>query len=174
MIIDTENIKILKEVINKMADGEVFHDNMSRICHMWGLQGFKRLHRYNSLEDRNRRIKLQHYIIDRFGENLEPDWDYAVKTPNDIQEMLNYYIDWEESVIETIGEKGNKLILNKWVNEGKKIQNCLDDVSNEIMKARRYRQEFSKAEYDWEYIRYVDNKLHEKYKAKENEQGFKM
>lgn len=161
---ETEIIKLFKQIIEKNASGEMFHDNMSRMAHMLGLQGFKRLHRYNACEDRERRVMFQHYIIDRHGENLEPDWTYETPIIKSIEGMLNEYIKWEESVIREMSLAGNMLIEKGYVVEGQKAQACLCDVTNEIIKAKRYKQEFEKVGYNWEYIRIVDKQIHDKYK----------
>lgn len=161
---ETEIIKLFKQIIEKNASGEVFHDNMSRMAHMLGLQGFKRLHRYNAYEDRERRVMFQHYIIDRYSENLEPEWVYEAPTPRSIEEMLNEYIKWEESVTREMSLAGNMLIEKGYVVEGQKAQACLKDVAEEIIKAKRYKQDFAKANYNWDYIRIVDKQIHDKYK----------
>ena len=166
---ENEIIRLFKEVIEKNASGETLHDDMSRMAHMWGLQGFKRLHRVNSLEDRTRRVDFQHYVIDRYGENIEPDWDFEIPVVKNIEEMLNEYIKYEESVIYDFSRIGNTLIEKGYVVEGQKVQECLCDVATEIIKARRYKQDFEKAGYKWEYIRIVDKQIHDKYKEKEGE-----
>ena len=166
---ETEIIKLFKQIIEKNASGEVFHDNMSRMAHIWGLQGFKRLHRHNACEDRERRVTFQHYVIDRYSENLEPDWTYEAPIVKSIQEMLDEYINWEESVIRDMSIVGNTLIEEGYVVEGQKAQECLKDVTQEIIKAKRYKQDFSKAKNEWEYIRIVDKEIHKKYKEKEGD-----
>lgn len=164
---ETEIIKLFKQIIEKNASGEVFHDNMSRMAHMLGLQGFKRLHRYNACEDRERRVMFQHYVIDRYSENLEPEWVYEAPTPRSIEEMLNECIKWEESVTREMSLAGNMLIEKGYVVEGQKAQACLKDVAEEIIKAKRYKQDFEKSGYNWDYIRIVDKQIHDKYKELE-------
>ena len=59
------------------------------------------------------------------------------------------------------------LIEKGYVVEGQKAQACLCDVTNEIIKAKRYKQGFEKSGYNWEYIRIVDKEIHDKYKELE-------
>lgn len=166
--IDDNMPVLVKEAIDISMDGSVFHDKMSRWCHTQGLQGAKRLHRYMSAEDRNNGIKLQHWAIDMFSVNIEPSWSYEPVLPTSIETYLNTYLEWEISVYKRISDIGNQLITKGYVMEGKKVQDCLCGVAKEIEKVRRQIQDYSKANWDWAYIRIKDQEVHDKYKDKEN------
>lgn len=161
---NNEGIKKIHEAINIFSDGEKFHDTMSRKFHMWGLQGFKRWHRVQSLEDRSHAINLQHYSIDLFSENLDVTSTFEPPAPLDIKEGLEAYLDWEISVYERVSVIINDLINLGYLHESDTIKKCLGGVVREIEKTRRNIQDFEKSNWDWGYIRIVDHRLHEKMK----------
>lgn len=157
-------VKLLKEAIEVFAEGEMFHDTLSRSAHMKGLQGFKRWHKMQSEEDRGCRVEVQHYVIDQFGENLTPNWDYEVKTPIDIENHLSLYLDWEILVYKTISRVSNELINEGFSMEGELILKPLEGVRKEVEKVRRWLQDFEFTSYNPVYIKLVDKTLHDKLK----------
>ena len=91
-----------------------------------GLQGHKRLNRYESGKDRAHYIKLQNYCLDLFGEILQPPWDYAVTAPEDIKSCLEGYIAWENSVCTSLAGISNRLIVMGFPCEAELVrESCL-------------------------------------------------
>lgn len=161
-------VKLLKEAVEVFANGEMFHDSLSRSAHMKGLQGFKRWHRVQSGDDRSHRVEIQHYVIDQFGENLTPEWNYEIKTPIDIENHLSMYLDWEIYVYKTVSVIGNRLMSEGFTEESNLVLKPLKGVRKEIEKIRRWILDFEFTNYDHTYIKMVDKILHDKIKKSEN------
>lgn len=154
----------LKKMINLYADGEVFHTDMSFVTQSLGLQGHKRWNRMEANEDRNNRIKLQHYILDMFGEIIKPDWQYNSPSISSIKEYLEQYLSWEVNVYKTSSEIINILVSEGYIMEADMIKDNLKGVRKEIEKVRRWHKEFESVNYDLDYIYSMDKILHDKVK----------
>lgn len=159
-----EPLILMKKAIDIFAEGEKFHDNMSRYTHLLGLQGHKRWHKMQAKEDMCNRVELQHYIIDMFAENIEPTWKTDMPKPLNVEEYLNAYLEWEISVYKNIADIVVKLTSMGYVVEGKLVGSDLEGVRKEIEKIRRWIQDFTNAKWDYAYIRIKDNELHDKLK----------
>ena len=162
----------LMRAINAFAIGCDFHENASLDSHKLGLQGFKRLHRYFSRKDNESKMKLEHYCIDMFGEKVMPDWDKLEKPKmsNTVKEMLESYLEHETEKYATIAEIANILTMNEFLHESHMLRKELEPVTREIIKCKRYIQDFENSDWSWHHIRYIDNMLHTKYKEKECEE----
>lgn len=162
----------LMRAINVFAIGCDFHENVSLDSHKLGLQGFKRLHRYFSRKDNEAKMKLEHYCIDMFGEKVMPDWDKLEKPKmsNTVKEMLESYLEHETEKYATIAEIANILTMNEFLHESHMLRKELEPVTREIIKCKRYIQDFENSDWSWHHIRYIDNMLHTKYKEKEYEE----
>lgn len=162
---NAEMLGLLREAINISAQGEVWHHKHMLWCQSKGLQGHKRLNRYESACDRAHYIKMQNYCIDMFGEIIEPDWDYAVAAPEDIKGYLESYLNWENSVYTRLGAISNSLETMGFPCEAALVQRGLPE--KEIGKVRRMLTEYGLAGLDMTYILLKDKELHEKMKKKE-------
>lgn len=157
-----EMLGLLREAINIGANGEMWHHKHMLWCQSKGLQGHKRLNRYESACDRAHYIKMQNYCIDMFGEIIEPDWDYAVAAPKDIKGYLEAYLSWENSVYTRLGAISNSLETMGFPCEAELVRRGLP--KNEICKVRRMLTEYSLSEWNMAYILIKDKKLHDKIK----------
>lgn len=162
---NVEAIDLMRQAINISANGEMWHHKHMLWAQSKGLQGHKRLNRYESKCDRKHYIKMQNYCIDMFGEVIEPDWDYTVTAPMDIKGYLDAYIDWENSVYARLGAIANDLENMGMPCEASLVRKGLP--KNEICKVRRMLTEYGLAGWDMTYILLKDKELHEKMKAKE-------
>lgn len=162
----------LMRAINVFAIGCDFHENASLDSHKLGLQGFKRLHRYFSRKDNEAKMKLEHYCIDMFGEKVMSDWDKLEnpKISNTVKEMLESYLEHETEKYAIIAEIANILTMNEFLHESHMLRKELEPVTREIIKCKRYIQDFENSDWSWHHIRYIDNMLHTKYKEKECEE----
>ena len=100
-------LDLMLEAINIGANGSMWHHKHMLWAQSHGLQGHKRLNRYESKCDRDHYIKMQNYCIDMFGEVIEPTWDYTVSAPIDIKGYLEAYLDWEDSVYSRLAAISN-------------------------------------------------------------------
>lgn len=159
-----KGVELIEEALNIFANGEAIHDSFSRHTHLLGFQGMKRWHRMQSKEDRERRVYLQHYVIDMFNKNIEPSWNYEMPKSNDIKEHLENYLKWENNVYVRLGLIGNKLIDITLTQESKIITECLKDVAKEIERVRRWIKDIEIIGMDMSYLKLIDRDLHEKLK----------
>jgi hypothetical protein len=159
-------MELMREAINISAHGEAWHHKHMLWCQAHGLQGHKRLNRYESYEDRAHYIHLQNYCIDMFAEILEPTWDYVVTSPNDIKGYLEGYLDWEDSVYTRLAAIANELTVLGYPCEAELVGEGLP--RKEIEKVRRMLTEYGLSGWDMTYILIKDRELHERMKGKEN------
>lgn len=160
-----EMLELLREAVNIGAHGEVWHHKHMLWAQSMGLQGHKRLNRYESGKDRAYYIKLQNYALDMFGEIIEPDRDFSVTAPDDIKGYLEGYIAWENSVYTRLADISNRLIVMGFPCEAELIREGLP--RKELEKARRMMTEYGLSGWDMTYILQEDKALHNRMKEKE-------
>lgn len=157
---------LLQEAINIAAKGSMWHHKHMLWTQAHGLQGHKRLNRYESNCDREHYIKLQNYCIDMFGEIIEADWEgFSVSAPNDIKGYLEAYLDWEDSVYSRLASISNDLIVMGFPCEAELVREALP--RKEVEKVRRMLTEYGLSGWDMPYILIKDRELHERIKEKE-------
>ena len=145
-----EMLELLREAVNIGANGEVWHHAHMLWAQSMGLQGYKRLNRYESCKDRAHYIKLQNYALDMFGEILQPSWDYVVTAPEDIKGYLEGYIVWENSVYTRLADISSRLIVMGFPSEAKLVREGLP--RKELEKVRRMLTEYGLSGWDMTYI----------------------
>lgn len=155
-------LELMRDAINIGAHGSMLHLKYMLWAQSHGLQGHKRLNRYESKCDREHYIKLQNYCIDMFGAVIEPEWDYVLQTPDDIKGYLEAYLDWEDSVYSQLSAISNKLIVSGFPCEAELVRDGLP--RKEIEKVRRMLTEYSLSGWDMPYILLKDRELHNQIK----------
>lgn len=160
-----EMLELLQEAVNIGANGEVWHHAHMLWAQSMGLQGHKRLNRYESSKDRKHYIKLQNYVLDMFGEIIEPNWNYTVESPEDIKGYLESYIVWENGVYTRLADISNRLIVMGFPCEAELVREGLP--RKELEKVRRMLTEYGLSGWDMTYILPADKALHDKIKEKE-------
>lgn len=160
-----EMLDLLHNAINIGANGEVWHHKHMLWCQSMGLQGHKRLNRYESGKDRAHYIKLQNYCLDMFGKVIEPDWNYTVTAPEDIQGYLESYLNWEDSVYTRLANISNRLIVMGFPCKSELVRKGLP--RKELEKVRRMLTEYGLSGWDMTYILPADKALHDRMKEKE-------
>lgn len=156
---------LLHEAINIEAHGSMWHQQHMLWCHLKGLQGHKRLNRYESEQDRRHYIEMQNYCIDMFGELIEPEWDYTLTPPADLKGYLEAYLEWEDSVYTRLSQISAELEDMGFSCEAKLVRKGIP--RREIEKVRRMLEKYTLSGWDMSYILIADHKLHEKMKKKE-------
>ena len=160
-----EMLELLREAVNIGAHGEVWHHAHMLWAQSMGLQGHKRLNRYESGKDRAHYIKLQNFALDMFGEIIEPDWDFSVTAPDDIKSYLEGYIAWENSVYTRLGDISARLVESGFPCEAELVREGLP--RKELEKVRRMLLEYGLSGWDMAYILPADKALHDRMKRKE-------
>lgn len=160
-------LELMREAINIGAHGSMWHHKHMLWAQSNGLQGHKRLNRYESQCDRDHYIKMQNYCIDMFGEVIEPTLDYTVSAPVDIKGYLEAYLDWEDSVYSRLAAISNELIVLGFPCEAELVREGLP--RKEVEKVRRMLVEYGLSGWDMPYILLKDRELHNCIKEKEEE-----
>lgn len=160
--------EMLKRAMDCKLKGVMFHSKASRTAHMWGLQGQKRWHRWQMHTDFCELVKLQHYLIDQFGENYEPHVEDDLPPLADLEAFFRGYQEYESRYYTIMSDIANQLTLANYSNEAHMIREMLEGVSKEFEKCRRWLQDYQKANWAWSYVRVMDDKLHDKIKDKED------
>lgn len=161
-----EMLELLREAVDIGSNGEVWHHKHMLWAQSMGLQGHKRLNRYESRKDRAHYIKLQNYALDMFGEILQPSWNYVVTAPEDIKSYLEGYIAWENSVYTRLADISKQLIVMSFLREAKLVKEGLPQ--KELKKVRRMLTEYGLSGWDMAYILQADKELHDRIKKKED------
>ena len=164
---------ILKSAIDYIGKALVTHDVMSRNCHMLGLQGHKRLHRFYCNKAMKLLQKLQHYSIDMYNENIESDMNIEILQYSDVKTYLDLYSKFINQQLCDISTCYKQCIENSYIKEASLIKSYICDLTKQLKKCNRYMHDFTNANWDWTYIKISDNKLHNKMKCKEAKHYYK-
>ena len=166
-----ENVKALFESVHKVLS---VHCKLNKHA-MSALQsinynGFKRWHRYRSKQLFELDIKLANELFDRF--RIKPDFkDYELSyNPASVEDHLK---SWEKALLDGVQELGE---LSKKYEEltgmsCEVIRCALKELVYDHEKVGRYIRRFNESDWLALDMHIVDDKLHDKYKLKE--EGFK-
>jgi hypothetical protein len=160
-------IELMRQAIDIGATGSMWHHKMMLWTQAKGLQGHKRLHRYESGEDRAWYIKMQNYAVDMFGEIIHPSWDATVTAPTDLPSYLDAYLTWEDYVYTKLASIANDLTVAGFPCEADLV--CEGLPRKEIERVRRMVTEYGLSGWDMSYILLRDRELHEKVKGWEGD-----
>lgn len=161
---DNNAIKLMNEYVNVIANYEMFHERMSKMAHLWGLQGLKRWHIKRAKTIRCDRIEFEHYSIDMFSEMLTAMLDTQMYITSSLKEYLELYLNQACTIYNTINKLSNQLIQMNLNHEARMLQKNIECVVKEIEKIRRWLLDYEKVNYDWDYIKICDKQLHDKIK----------
>ncbi len=134
--------------------------------------GFKRWHRYRSRQFHELKLCLANELYDKF--RIAPTFkDYEITySPANVEEHLK---SWDKALLDAIQELGT---LNKEYYEVVGVNCCMIEkamgkMMRDYEKVGRLLKRFTESDWLTLDMHIVDNKLHEKYKTKEVEHGFK-
>lgn len=127
----------MKETVKNL--GKQAGIDVEQMANMFGLQGFKRLHRFMSHKDRQFVLKLQHYIIDMYGVKLDIDWkNLHIPEYDNVKDMFLNYLEYENHQYDKISNIYKEMIDCGFIYDAKLISEPLCNISKEIIKCRRY------------------------------------
>lgn len=167
----SENVKALYEAVHKVL---LTHSklNCKAMCaaQALGYNGFKRWHRYRSKQFFDLALKLSNELTDRF--RIKADFrDYELNySPASLEEHLK---TWEKAVLDGIQELG-ELGKSYYELTGTKcgiVEAAITDMSCDYGKIGRYIKRFNESDWLALDMHIVDDRLHDKYKQKEEGTG---
>lgn len=137
-----------------------------------GYNGFKRWHRYRSRQFFEMKLCLRNELYDKFritADFKDADVSYS---PSSMEEHLKA---WEGALLEAIQELGN---ISKDYYEVvgvncEKAKCAMHKMMRDYEKVGRYLKRFTESDWLTLDMHIVDDALHAKYKAKEEEHGYK-
>ena len=137
-----------------------------------GYNGFKRWHRYRSRQFFEMKICMMNELYDKF--RIEPTFkDYEITySPSSMEEHLK---SWDKALLDSIQELGT-LSQKYYELTGMSccvIKKALCKMMRDYEKVGRLLKRFNESDWLTLDIHIVDDKLHEKYKMKEDKYGFK-
>lgn len=167
----SDSVKAIFESVHKVI---LTHCKLNKkaMCaaHALGYNGFKRWHRYRSRCFFDLDVKLSNELFDKF--RIRADFkDYELNySPTSLEEHLK---SWQKAILDGIQELGT---LNKEFMEQTGTQNCTIDcalkkLSKDYEKVCRILKRFTESDWLSLDMHIVDDKLHDKYKRKEEENG---
>lgn len=168
-----DSVTELYESANKIL---TTHCKLNRIAmsrlHVMGYNGFKRWHRYRSREFFEMKLCLANELYDKF--RISPNFkDYEITySPINVEEHLK---SWDKALLDGIQELGT---LNKRYYELTGVNSCALEktmcwLMRDYEKVGRLLKRFTESDWLTLDMHTVDDRLHEKYKEKEEKHGFK-
>ena len=148
--------------------------NNAAMCKMQslGYNGFKRWHRYRSREFNELRFCLENELYDKF--RIVPTFkEYEVDySPKDMEEHLK---SWDKELLDSIRNLGE---LNQRYYEliginCKIIEKAIHKIIRDYEKVGRLIKRFTESDWLTLDMHIVDDKIHCKYKGKEEKHGYK-
>ena len=166
-------VKTLYEKIHKVL---TVHTKLNRhamcACQSLGYNGFKRWHRYRSCCFFDLDTELANELFDKF--RIKADFkDYELSyNPENLEMHLK---SWEKALLDGIQELGTvaKSFYEQTVTRSCVIEKAMCKMSKDHRKVCRLLSRFTESEWLTLDMHIVDDKLHKKYKCKEEGSGEK-
>lgn len=137
-----------------------------------GYNGFKRWHRYRVRQFMELKLRLRNEMYDRF--RIRPDFKDIELTyqPTSMEEHLN---EWDNALLDGIKELGTiSKDFYSIAGVNCEIASCaMHKMMKDYEKVGRYLGRFTDSDWLTLDMHIVDDSLHCKYKAKEEEHGYK-
>ena len=168
-----ESVSSIYEEIGKVL---TIHCKLNKLAmskmQVMGYNGFKRWHRYRSRQFFELKLCLANELYDKF--RISPNFkDYELTySPTSVEEHLK---SWDKALLDGIQELGT---LNKEYYElagvnYSIVEKAISKMMRDYEKVGRLLKRFTESDWLTLDMHVVDDKLHEKYKCKEIEHGFK-
>lgn len=158
----------LYEKINKVLFTQCKLNVLSMTAlHAMNYNGFKRWHRYRANQFFRMKIELANELFDRFRIRTEfKDYELTY-APKNLEEHLK---SWESATLDAIENLGNcnKEYFNETGIENKIVKKAIRRLSCDYEKIGRLLKRFSESDWLSIDLHIADDKIHEKYKEKEN------
>ena len=161
------NTDILQETGKQLLLCVMLSGDMKNSCHMWGLNGFKRWHRYNAMCFYKELEGVKSHSIDYYGKELNIKDGYVKPIYSKIDTMLEYWLNGMVSFANFLDGSIHNLQAVQSNMDVKLLSRLLCYTYNQIKLIRRIIVRFEATGYMQHDIRVLDSKLHRKYKHKE-------
>ena len=136
-------------VITRLLDGVMFHEQMSIYYNFLGLKGFSKCHKYHYLSELHSYNCLLEYYINKYNKliNIKPNTDINIIPQNwykftkldvdvsnirgGIKTGLSKWLEWENETL-NIFKESYKYVFDVDVTFGDLLKNLISDVEGEI------------------------------------------
>lgn len=168
-----EQIKSLYESVCKVLTTHCKINKLAmRSLQAMGYNGFKRWHRYRSRQFFEMKLCLSNEIYDKF--RIKADFK-SYEITYDSKNMEEHLKSWDSVLLEGIQELGilHKRFFELTGMDNGIINKAICKMTRDYEKVGRLIMRFTESDWLTLDMHIVDDKLHEKYKEKENAHGFK-
>lgn len=141
-----------------------------RAAHVMGYNGFKRWHRCRAREFVSLVLALENELYDRFNIVPKFDWEKVEYLPESLKEHLRH---WESSAFDGIKSLGeaSRLLFDETGMRSCVIEKALKVLSKDHEHIARLRERFEESDWLTFDVHAIDDKLHRKFKKKEERDG---
>lgn len=163
---------IMTDMDNIVCWHKEFNNKCMVLCHAAGLNGFKRMHRYNTRCFMEWHLCLENEAFDKYRESIMPSYENIEYNISDIVSHLKWWALRLEEDMEKLGALNNEYREHAGMGNHT-VKKVLKKMVKNHEKANRWYRRFqdTKSQHD---IYDLDSKIHEKYKEKEDAMGYKM
>lgn len=165
---DQNCINLIHLAIDEMRMLEKLDISEKNFYHFLGLQGFKRLHRYQARERLEKSMALECLLVDHYG--VEPEFREVVFTPCEkrtILDRLQSYAERLESSLGKMNDIKTQLVLANHHFSATFIQEIIDCLECNLKYAYRHLNYVKDIGGQVKDIHWYSHEIHECYKEKE-------
>lgn len=141
-----------------------------RAAHVMGYNGFKRWHRCRAREFLSLAMLLENELFDRFGIVPKFDWNKVEYSPESIKEHLR---NWESAALDGLKSLGdvNRTLFGETGMLSPVVEKALKTLRKDHERVARLRERFEESEWLTFDVHGIDDRLHKKFKKKEERDG---
>lgn len=173
--------EIFSKLFTHMKGGISIHCAMSQCFDFLGLRGFSACHAYHYIEEAHAYMCLTHFYTLHYYKlsqeeetpkpTIIPDTWYKYTTAavdtntkrSSTKELMNKWVEWERDTKKLYEQMYSELIKINEICAALRIQECITDVSKELLWAEKKQLKLETLSYDMENILIIDDKLNKKY-----------
>lgn len=167
---DKESIELIQAAADEMKKVAMLQTADKNYFHYIGLQGFKRLHRYEAREAFEYAMCLESLLIDHYG--VEPEFHeipFVAPKKGSVLERMQGYIDMLESTLDKMNNVKTKLVLANHHFAAKFIQDIIDELENDLKYAYRHFNYAKDVGGQIKDLHWYSHEMHEEFKCKEKD-----
>lgn len=141
-----------------------------RAAHVMGYNGFKRWHRHRAREFLSLALLLENELFDRFGIVPKFDWNKVEYSPESLKDHLRH---WESAALDGMKSLGeaNRSLFGETGMMSHVMEKALKTLCKDRERLARLRERFEESEWLTFDVHGIDDRLHEKFKKKEERDG---
>ena len=183
------DLEIFAKISDRQVKALMFHTQMADYFDFLGLNGLKRVHEYQYLEESTEMRGVHRYVLNHLNKlvpeskiesfSVIPSGWYAYKRnevdtntrKQAVKEAMQKYYEWEEETLYIYEQAFKEMADLGKIAYTNKIMDLITKVDCELKKVCRCLLKYKAVDYDMTFIMQEQPELHEKYKEKTKELG---